>query len=396
MQREMCKLGWYQRVEPNRVIIREGQRAYNFYFILSGTVVITEWNEVMKSSQTKCMLQRGMEFGEQAVFKKAYRSATVISRSTTELLCLDASDLASIYICGWDAPIRDPHIIHFLSTLYFLNNFPMELLQTNSQAIMFHHFRQGKVLVANSNVAQWIYIVKSGSLMVIKKLKDNKSFNSLQKFKEGEFNRFLEFAANQSFGKSSKYNFKANKLAKSNLPTQGGSVTGLPATINCKKYQASGATSNSTHRLSEDNSKKSTNDVKLPPLVERRKLDAPSPDADDSSFNHNITDEEADCNGYPTYIKIAVLEKGQYFGLSSTVFENQPSVSLISNGADCLLLSKQFFFKHCSEKMLTQLKEKEFPYPTEEQLQMKLTAHLKWIRFKSQYYAENVQRVMNL
>lgn len=45
------------------MIIREGQRAYNFYFILSGTVVITEWSPVTKSSQTKCMLQRGMEFG---------------------------------------------------------------------------------------------------------------------------------------------------------------------------------------------------------------------------------------------------------------------------------------------------------------------------------------------
>ena len=52
-----CSIG------PKRVIIREGQKAYNFYFILSGTVVITEWSPVTKSSQTKCMLQRGMEFG---------------------------------------------------------------------------------------------------------------------------------------------------------------------------------------------------------------------------------------------------------------------------------------------------------------------------------------------
>ena len=51
------------RIEPQRVIIKEGQRACNFYFILSGTVVITEWNDVIKASQTKCMLQRGMEFG---------------------------------------------------------------------------------------------------------------------------------------------------------------------------------------------------------------------------------------------------------------------------------------------------------------------------------------------
>lgn len=51
------------RVEPKRVIIKEGQKACNFYFILSGTVLITEWNEVTKCSQTKCMLRRGMQFG---------------------------------------------------------------------------------------------------------------------------------------------------------------------------------------------------------------------------------------------------------------------------------------------------------------------------------------------
>ena len=44
-------------------------------------------------------------------------------------------------------------------------------------------------------------------------------------------------------------------------------------------------------------------------------------------------------------------------GVTSTIFENQPSLNVVSNGADCLLLSKQFFTKHCSEKMLTRLKE---------------------------------------
>ena len=50
------------------MIIKEGQKACNFYFILSGTVVITEWNDVIKSSQTKCILQRGMEFGVSYVY----------------------------------------------------------------------------------------------------------------------------------------------------------------------------------------------------------------------------------------------------------------------------------------------------------------------------------------
>ena len=78
---------------------------------------------------------------EQAVLKKMHRSATVVSHTTTELLCLDSQDLAEMYICGRATPIKDKEILHFLCNLYFLKDFPLDLLHIQPQALIFHYFQ---------------------------------------------------------------------------------------------------------------------------------------------------------------------------------------------------------------------------------------------------------------
>ena len=43
-------------------------------------------------------------------------------------------------------------------------------------------------------------------------------------------------------------------------------------------------------------------------------------------------------------------------GLSDVLFDAQPSFSVISNGAECILLSKKFYREHATPKMLTRLR----------------------------------------
>ena len=43
-------------------------------------------------------------------------------------------------------------------------------------------------------------------------------------------------------------------------------------------------------------------------------------------------------------------------GLSDVLFDAQPSFSVISNGAECILLSKKFYREHATSRMLTQLR----------------------------------------
>jgi len=126
----------------------------------------------------------------------------------------------------------------------------------------------------------------------------------------------------------------------------------------------------------------------LPPLVEGKlpivaQLEAASRQNELQCNPSGITDDNIE---NPTFIVLRILEKGQTFGVTSTIFENQPSLSIVSNGADCLLLSKQFFIKHCSDKMLTQLKEQKLPYPSNEELQIKLLEYIEWMKYKNQQY----------
>ena len=76
-------------------------------------------------------------------------------------------------------------------------------------------------------------------------------------------------------------------------------------------------------------------------------------------------------------------------GLSSLQFnENevddtqQTSVSLVSNGAECVMLSKKFFIDHANMDTRNQLRKRVRPYPSEEALQENLQIKVDWDLYK--------------
>ncbi|XP_012943635.2 uncharacterized protein LOC101845272 [Aplysia californica] len=80
----------------------------------------------------------------------------------------------------------------------------------------------------------------------------------------------------------------------------------------------------------------------------------------------------------PTVIELQVLEKGQYFGVTPLLFPDQPSLSIVSNGAECLVLSKRLFMQFASEKCLRHLRQTESPYPGDVELSRKLQEVVNW------------------
>ena len=44
-------------------------------------------------------------------------------------------------------------------------------------------------------------------------------------------------------------------------------------------------------------------------------------------------------------------------GLADIVLEEQTSFTIVSNGADCVLVNKQFYLEHASEKLLRKLRQ---------------------------------------
>ncbi|KAK7507938.1 hypothetical protein BaRGS_00000903 [Batillaria attramentaria] len=76
----------------------------------------------------------------------------------------------------------------------------------------------------------------------------------------------------------------------------------------------------------------------------------------------------------PMFVLVQILERGQYFGVSQILYPDQPSTCLVSNGAECIVLSKKLFL------------ERECPFPGEEVLQSRLQDYVNWEAHRARVY----------
>uniref|UniRef100_H2Y737 Uncharacterized protein n=1 Tax=Ciona savignyi TaxID=51511 RepID=H2Y737_CIOSA len=68
------------------------------------------------------------------------------------------------------------------------------------------------------------------------------------------------------------------------------------------------------------------------------------------------------------HLTVRRLTRGGTFGVGCSLYTDQPQVALVSNGAECLMLSKKLFWEHVTEQCLDHLRQKEYPYPNDEEL----------------------------
>lgn len=75
------------------------------------------------------------------------------------------------------------------------------------------------------------------------------------------------------------------------------------------------------------------------------------------------------------------------FGLVHVVFgsiEESTSVTLVSEGAECILINKAFFVKNISDDLRKKLRETVRPYPSDFDLQSKLQVNNDWNAYRNQ------------
>ncbi|EDO37972.1 predicted protein, partial [Nematostella vectensis] len=116
MQQQPVKVGWYESFEAKRVIIRQGHPAENFYFILSGTALVTllfvDPVTGEQRSNTVAVLGKGSSFGELALLHHKTRSATVLCKEDVALLAVGREDFRDIFMSYEDG--KEPDHIQFL------------------------------------------------------------------------------------------------------------------------------------------------------------------------------------------------------------------------------------------------------------------------------------------
>ncbi|XP_071081611.1 uncharacterized protein [Haliotis cracherodii] len=171
MQRLLAEVGNYERFEARRVLVRQGHPASSFYFILSGTVVVMVMDCDRKYARPVAYLYKGQAFGELAIINRTSRQSTVLAKESSEFLTISVEDYHRIFMAGGVKCLTDPDHEDFIRHLRFLDGWPLGRLLEHPSKCLFLYFKRGDVLVKDSNYSDWLIVVKSGSLSVLKKLR---------------------------------------------------------------------------------------------------------------------------------------------------------------------------------------------------------------------------------
>ncbi|XP_043934574.1 uncharacterized protein LOC122807687 [Protopterus annectens] len=113
-----------------------------------------------------------------------------------------------------------------------------------------------------------------------------------------------------------------------------------------------------------------------------------------SKSGHSIpNDHSRKRKANPVCITVDTLVKGCVFGLSDCLFEEQPSLCVISNGVECFQILKKFYLNNISADFLEKLKYQVFPYPNEKELSNRLQQELEWQIFRKRTMDQTMQTI---
>ena len=100
VRRELAQILYYDAFEKDRVVIRQGDVGFNFYFILSGSVFVEMQEEDRRTGKKVNMivgeLSAGAAFGELALLHDDRRRATIVCHENSEFLRVDKPDFDEV------------------------------------------------------------------------------------------------------------------------------------------------------------------------------------------------------------------------------------------------------------------------------------------------------------
>ncbi|KAK3762783.1 hypothetical protein RRG08_040480 [Elysia crispata] len=445
MQKKLAAKAWFEGFGAKRVIVREGHIPMCFYFVMSGSAVVSVMDLEKGVAKTVLYYGRGDSFGELAIMNATRRQSTVISKEDIELLVISAEDFIDIFMNGGLTDPKDP----FLCSLSYFDGWPLEKLGENPKKAQFCYYKRGAILVKDSKNNDRIVIVKSGSCRLLIKLKavdptkpikverkTRKEFREalLEDLKSEEYlshedrlelaietelrelenqNQLMRFyalpeifvEANNEYKELQKLHAEhaehvgfsvADKLRQSAVlsRTDGPSRAGTSASMGDRQSGAGSAMGqnklNSLIKkgpyMAKSKSEMSTGDVVK---EEEEGADKQTLETSLNDFlRENVTSaledgkEPAPPEPEPMYVNVQTLNKGMAFGISDIFFEDQPSMILVSNGAECITVNKKLFMDNASHAFTTRLREDIYPYPTEADMQHNLDLQVHWDHHK--------------
>ena len=176
VRRELAKVIIYQSLEKGRVVIRQGDVGFNFYFIVSGSVLVEVLQEDpitgTKNNHIVGELGPGSSFGELALLHETKRRATIVCKENSEFLTLDKPDFENV--------LRVSHEIEWNTRITILQNHPLladwseTALQTIAESSNLVEYPPNTIIIkdlSQTAITDFVYLIVKGTCKVVQKLK---------------------------------------------------------------------------------------------------------------------------------------------------------------------------------------------------------------------------------
>ena len=172
VRKQLSNVLYFEAFEKGRVIIRQGRKGQNFYFIVSGCVAV-ELEEPDKRGRMEryvvAELRSGSSFGERALLGDDRRTATVVCREYSEFLRMDNLDFEAIIRSAQERDcetrsrcVKEHPILHDLDPRH-------HKLAADASRIM--HFPTNSVILKDlSEPTGMVYFVTKGYCKVVQRV----------------------------------------------------------------------------------------------------------------------------------------------------------------------------------------------------------------------------------
>lgn len=173
VRKELAKVLYYEKVEKDHYVIKQGHKGWFFYFIVSGTVLV-EMKDTIKSGKTVSMIageiKAGGAFGELALMHDSVRRASIYANEDCEFVKVDRP--------SFDDVLRKSHETEWNNRLRHLSMHPLfsqwkdSNLNTAVEGSQTREYLSGSMIIKDLSIpSESIYFIIQGCCQVVLKIK---------------------------------------------------------------------------------------------------------------------------------------------------------------------------------------------------------------------------------
>lgn len=177
--------------KPNEIIINQGEIGDCLYYILHGLVSIQlsiqidtgieDKNQIVNVEKNIGELKDGEIFGDLALLYNIPRTASIIALTDTSLIKIDKNPFNKYLKNLFEGQLQDQ--IEFLQICPLFHKLPKNLIIKLGIRAVIKKFATGQVILKNDSKCDSIFIIRRGTVKVVKEVQFIKNYSKLRQKK---------------------------------------------------------------------------------------------------------------------------------------------------------------------------------------------------------------------